>query len=88
VQAFVALGTLPRADGSELPIVEYALRKSIDPDLPYAEQKERFSDWFTRTYLQMLITRTNGNQSEAARISGLDRSYLGKLLAKHGVVKP
>jgi DNA-binding protein Fis len=36
----------------------------------------------------MLITRTNGNQSEAARISGLDRSYLGKLLAKHGVVKP
>jgi DNA-binding NtrC family response regulator len=88
VQAFAALGTLPSADGAELPILEYALRKSIDPELPYAEQKEQFLDWFTRTYIQMLIARTNGNQSEAARISGLDRSYLGKLLAKHGVVKP
>jgi hypothetical protein len=28
---------------------------------------------------------TAGNQSEAARISGLERSYLGKLLSKLGL---
>ncbi len=30
---------------------------------------------------------SGGNQSEAARVSGLERSYLRKLLIKHGVLK-
>jgi DNA-binding protein Fis len=40
---------------------------------------------FTRAYLERLLAATEGNQSEAARISGLERSYLGKLLGKLGL---
>jgi transcriptional regulator with GAF, ATPase, and Fis domain len=88
VDAYVAIGALPDGDEVELPMLDYALRKLIDTDKPYAEQKERVAERFTRNYLQMLLAKTGGNQSEAARVSGLERSYLGKLLAKHGIGKP
>jgi len=41
---------------------------------------------FTRVYLQRLMLAAKNNQSEAARISGLDRTYLRKLLAKFGFI--
>lgn len=88
VEAYVALGTLPGAAAlREIPMLDHVLRQLIDTDQPYADQKERVLDQFTQTYLRMLLTRTGGNQSEAARVSGLERSYLGKLLAKHGIGK-
>jgi len=31
------------------------------------------------------MAHTGGNQSTAARIAGLNRSYLGRLLVKHGL---
>ena len=89
VQAYVALGSLPDAspvdDGDAL---EAALRATIDPARSYQEQKDAFVNRFARAYLTMLLARTGGNQSEAARVSGVERSYLGKLLVKHGVQKP
>jgi two-component system response regulator GlrR len=89
VEAYVALGMLPGVDSKRsLMPLDQLLEKLIDLDRPYAEQKEHFADLFTRRYLQLLIAKTNGNQSEAARISGLERSYLGKLLTKLGVSKP
>ena len=42
-------------------------------------------DRFTRAYLQAVLARCGQNQTLAARIAGLDRSYLGKLVAKLGV---
>ena len=33
------------------------------------------------------MRKSAGNQTEAARIAGLDRGYLGKLLVKHGIGK-
>jgi DNA-binding NtrC family response regulator len=87
VEAYVAIGSLPEARGPDLPMLDYALRQTLDISRPYAEQKELVAERFTRNYLQMLLAKTGGNQSEAARISGLERSYLGKLLAKHGIVK-
>jgi two-component system, NtrC family, nitrogen regulation response regulator GlnG len=89
VEAYVALGSLPEAsptaDGDAL---EEALRAMIDPSASYQEQKDAFVNRFARAYLTMLLARTGGNQSEAARVSGVERSYLGKLLVKHGVQKP
>jgi len=87
VEAYVALGTLPEAS-PELPTLDRAMREIIDSSRSYAEQKELVADCFTRNYLKMLLQKTGGNQSEAARISGLERSYLGKLLVKHGIAKP
>jgi DNA-binding protein Fis len=51
------------------------------------EQREAFSDQFTRAYLLALLERTKGNQSEASRVSGVERSHLRKLLTKHGLLK-
>jgi DNA-binding protein Fis len=34
-----------------------------------------------------LLEHTEFNQSRAARLSGLERSYLGRLLTKYGIEK-
>ena len=86
VQAYSALGALPEAVRSADQLGA-ALRAFIDPSTPYLEQKEQLLHHFTRTYLEMVLAKTGGNQSEAARISGLDRSYIGKLVGKLGVIK-
>jgi DNA-binding NtrC family response regulator len=90
VQAFVAIGALPGAAQAGQPgagggDLEQAIRVLLDVERPYAELKEQFLQRFTRVYLEALLARTNGNQSEAARISGLDRSYIGRMLSRHGV---
>jgi DNA-binding protein Fis len=35
---------------------------------------------FLHVYLKTLLTHTNGNQSLAAKISGLQRSYVNKIV--------
>jgi DNA-binding NtrC family response regulator len=85
VQAWVALGALPEADpvhGAEL---ERVLSDLVDVERTYGEQKDRLIDLFTRAYLHALVAHTRGNQTQAARLAGLDRSYLGRLLVKHGL---
>jgi transcriptional regulator with GAF, ATPase, and Fis domain len=89
VQAFLAVGDLPSSrvidDSDELDSV---LRKRVDLNKPYAAQKEDLGVRFTRVYLEMLLRKTGGNQTEAARIAGLDRGYLGRLLARYGIGRP
>jgi DNA-binding NtrC family response regulator len=59
---------------------------TFDADLPFREQKERWSDEFEKRYLIWLIARSEGNISKAARDADMDRKYLHKLLKKHGIV--
>jgi transcriptional regulator with GAF, ATPase, and Fis domain len=87
VQAYAALGNLPETSGSTSTVLELALGDLVDVNRPYAEQKDELSERFTRIYLQALVARTGGNQTMAARLAGLDRSYLGRLLVKHGLSK-
>jgi DNA-binding NtrC family response regulator len=87
VDAYIALGSLSIGEGRRMPILDYALRQLVDTNVPYAEQKDLLVERFTHAYLTQLLERTHGNQSEAARLSGLQRSYLGKLLVKHGIAK-
>jgi len=87
IQAYAALGVLPDGGGSTGERLDAALGEFVDATRPYADQKDALCDRFARAYLQALMTQTGGNQSAAARISGLDRSYLGKLLAKHGLLR-
>ena len=57
----------------------------IDTAQPYQEQRELFNALFSRVYFEALLEKTGGNQSEAARLCGIERSYLGKLLKKYGI---
>lgn len=52
---------------------------------PYLEAKARVVDAFTRHYVERLLTRTHGNISEAARVSGLERVSLQKILRRLGI---
>jgi DNA-binding NtrC family response regulator len=85
VLAFIVLGTLSDDAGAPPGLVEAALRQAIDASQPYQDQKEAFLELFSRVYFSSVLSRTGGNQSEAARLSGVERSYLGKLLTKYGV---
>jgi DNA-binding NtrC family response regulator len=50
--------------------------------VPYKEAKARVVDEFTRTYVQELLRQTRGNISEAARVSGLERVSLQKIMRR------
>lgn len=57
------------------------------PDLPFSEAKAQAVSAFEKAYLTSLLERSKGNITVAARISGKDRSDLGKLLRKHALDK-
>ncbi len=52
---------------------------------PYAEQKDELVERFSRKYVEALLAHTAGNQTLAARLANLDRTYLGRLMAKLGM---
>jgi DNA-binding NtrC family response regulator len=54
-------------------------------DLRFQAAKARAIATFERTYIAELLSRTGGNISQAARISGKERSRLGKLAKKYGI---
>jgi transcriptional regulator with GAF, ATPase, and Fis domain len=89
VLAYLALGDLPegstplRADDD----LDAAIRRSLTLDRAYAEQKDELANRFTRLYLEALLRRVGGNQTEAAKLANLNRGYLGRLVAKHGLGK-
>jgi DNA-binding NtrC family response regulator len=85
VEAYLAVGAVPREGAVEARAIDAALVEFIDPTQTYADQKNEVLQRFTRAYLERLLEQTAGNQSEAARLSGLERSYLGKLVAKLGL---
>jgi DNA-binding NtrC family response regulator len=59
----------------------------VDLSLSFKEAKEAAISEFEQTYLSALLERTGGNISEAARQAQTDRTYLSRLLTKHGILK-
>jgi DNA-binding NtrC family response regulator len=59
-------------------------RAPKNPTAAYKEAKAEVVNAFTLEYVRDLLTRTRGNVSEAARISGLSRVALQKMLARMG----
>jgi DNA-binding NtrC family response regulator len=50
---------------------------------PYHEARETVLAEFERTYLTGLVNRAGGNMSKAARMAGVDRTTLYRLIEKH-----
>lgn len=61
--------------------------KRLEPwfETGYKDFRERWTDLGEREYLRRLMLRTNRISSVASRESGLERTYLYRLLKKHGV---
>ena len=88
VLAYVALGQMGLGPGPmRLPQsagLDRALADAVRLDSPFLAQREAIADRFSELYVERLLRETNGNQTQAAKIAGLDRTYLGRLLAKLG----
>lgn len=83
--AHAAIGVLPPRAAPREGLLDLALDEIVDPTKPYAEAKDALVDRFTARYLEALLEHTDQNQSLAAKLAGLDRSYLGRLIAKYGI---
>lgn len=82
IQGCAPIGELPCApsDGEEQ--LTEMLRRVLDVERPYQEQKDQVTNRFIDVYLSMLLEHTGGNQSAAARVSGIDRAHLNKMITK------
>jgi DNA-binding NtrC family response regulator len=54
-------------------------------DRPFHDAKDELIAKFEREYLSDLVQRAGGNLSQAARIAGLERKFLYKLLERNGL---
>jgi DNA-binding NtrC family response regulator len=55
-------------------------------DLPYRDAKQRALLAFEAAYFKVLLDRTGGNISEAARQAGLDRSNFRRAARRAGLI--
>ncbi len=84
VYAYAALGELPEVLSRRSDKLDMVFSELLDMSQPYATLKDAMIERFTVVYLRALLAQTHGNQSAAARIAGLDRTHLGRMLAKYG----
>ena len=59
----------------------------IYEDETYHDARGRIISEFEVRYLTSLVNQTAGNMSKAARIAGVDRTTLYRLMEKHGLTK-
>jgi len=57
------------------------------PTAAYHETRERVMARFEKDYLTQILQETQGNVSEAARVAGVNRATLYRLLERHGLTK-
>jgi DNA-binding NtrC family response regulator len=57
----------------------------IDLTVPFRTAKDSVIDAFERAYLSQLLEAAGGNMSKAARMAGMDRMYLHRIVQKHGL---
>jgi DNA-binding NtrC family response regulator len=62
-----------------------ASANGIDLSVPFRLTKDAVIDSFERSYLSQLLEVAAGNMSKAARLAGMDRMYLHRLVQKHGL---
>ena len=62
-------------------------RSSKDPEGRYAQARAAALADFERTFVREVLSETNGHVAEAARVAGMDRLYLHRLMKRHGVTR-
>jgi transcriptional regulator of acetoin/glycerol metabolism len=53
----------------------------------YHESREQVIAWFESAYARWLVQRANGNISAAARMAGVERTTVYRLMQRCGVVR-
>jgi DNA-binding NtrC family response regulator len=84
----------PDATFAQMPILlrpeapSDATHAEVRADVPYNEAKEAVQNRFDRAYFADLLRRAENNMSQAARLAGLERKHLYRLLERAGVSRP
>ena len=55
--------------------------------MPFKEARAAAIDAFEERYVLHLLERTQHNVSKAARLAGIDRNYLYRMMKKHGIAR-
>jgi two-component system, NtrC family, response regulator GlrR len=69
----------------ELPASGPEIRFVVDASRPYPTERARLLDRFERLYVEALLAEHGGQVVRAARAAGIDRTYLRRLVVKHGI---
>ena len=73
-----------RPDVLGIGVVEAQPLPPPDPDIPFKDAKERLIEVWEAEYIKNLLEKCGGNVTQAARVAGLDRAHLYRILRKHG----
>ncbi|WP_346660349.1 sigma 54-interacting transcriptional regulator [Nannocystis sp. RBIL2] len=60
----------------------------IDASQPYAAERQRIIAEFERGYFERLLRLHGGKVARAAEAAGVDRTYIYRLLRRHGIEQP
>ena len=90
VEAALVMGEPPELHGSDDQAGASAGAPAASGDddllvLPYSDARAAVLERFEARYLETLLDRHDGNVSVAARQAKMDRSYLTRMLKKHGL---
>jgi DNA-binding NtrC family response regulator len=66
------------------PVSPEAHDDAVDVQVPFKVAKEALIDKFERAYIRAALDECDGNMTKAARLLGIDRMYLHRLVQKHG----
>jgi transcriptional regulator with GAF, ATPase, and Fis domain len=80
----IGLALLPEELRAEVPPGEAAMFAELSND-ELKRAREAAADAVERRFIEELLRRSDGNVSRAARESGMNRSYLQRLVGKHGL---
>ena len=75
---------IDRAEGGEVSTGGNLLRE-VPLNQDYHTAREQVLAEFEKSYLQRIVRTARGNMSDAARIAGVDRTTLYRLMQKHGL---
>ncbi len=79
------IGDAPAFAGGQAVNGEYGFSTEFRPDESYHAARERLLAEFELKYLTMLVQRSGGNMSQAARLAGVDRTTLYRIMEKHSL---
>ncbi len=76
---------IPMHDDAAAPTSGEAMLSQAYLSEPFHTAKDRLIAHFEREYLARLTSRASGNMSKAARLAGIDRTTLYRLIEKHEI---
>lgn len=74
---------IPFVEDQYAPAMGMSQLATVDSSQGYHDARDRVVAEFERRYVTDLVNRAGGNMSEAARIAGVDRTTLYRLIEKH-----